>query len=188
MQRLDKPQESPTSRVEAKTQYAPYFSERSATSPQRTTQFEDSELFGDMQGTNMSGFLQIKDVEGTVVKVPKVFTSDVIGIVDDWRSKYAVFPHAAHESPTAEQSPLWRPRSVEKRTLPSGKEYEVEVPLPTDSHHKQKQILNEIGYRMSWQRRQEFCDSKSDPQQPRVMFLQRSCEYTRFTFGPTEPS
>ena len=137
-------------------------------------QFEDSELFGDMHGTNMSGFLQIKDVEGPVVKVPKVFTSDVIGIVDDWRSKYAVFPHANQENPADEQSPLERPRSAEKITLANGKEYEVQVPQPTGSQHKQEQILNEIGYRMSWQRRQEFCDSKSDPQQPRVMFLQRS--------------
>ena len=124
----------------------------------------------------MTGFLQIKDVEGTVVKVPKVFTSDVIGIVDDWRSKYAVFPHAGQENATAETSPEWRPKSVEKLALPSGKEYEVEVPQSTDSQHRRKHLLNEIGYRMSWQRRQEFCDSKSEPQQPRVMFLQRSCK------------
>ena len=154
--------------------YAPYFSERTDPSKQQGSHFDDSELFGDMHGTNMAGFLQIKDIEGTVVKVPKVFTSDVLGIVDDWRAKYAVYPHTTSEGSTVEQSPMWRPKSVEKLTLPSGKEYEIEVPQPTEEQQKKQQILNEIGYRMSWQRRQEFCDSKSDPQQPRVMFLQRA--------------
>lgn len=176
LQRLDKAYKPNVTQLQSGTQYAPYFSERSATSPPHVAHFEDSELFGDMQGTNMAGFLQIKDIEGTMVKVPKVFTSDVIGIVDDWRSKYAVFPHASQENATAEQSPQYRPKSVEKLALSNGREYEVEVPQSTDNQHRQKQILNEIGYRMSWQRRQEFCDSKSDPQQPRVMFLQRSCE------------
>ena len=124
----------------------------------------------------MPAYLPLKDMEGIQVKIPKDFTQDVDGIVDDWRSKYAVFPRATHEDFGGDQSPLWRARFVEKVTLPSGKEYEVEIPQASSSEHHQKQVINELGFRMSWQRRQEFCDSKADPQQPRVMFLQRSRE------------
>ena len=143
-------------------------------SPKQNANFTDLDLFGNVQGMNMPTYLPVKDVEGIQVKIPKVFTQDVDGIVDDWRSKYAVFPQASHEDFGGDQSPLWRARSTEKITLPNGKEFEVEIPQASGTEHQQKQLLNEIGYRMSWQRRQEFCDSKADPQLPRTMFLQRS--------------
>lgn len=162
--------------------------------------FDDRALFGDIASLRSSNAQQIIDCEQNRVRVPRHLTLDVAGITPDWRSKYALFPRSnvlrsptnttsspqasdAEEEDAEEQDVSASAAPLERTRVPvrlmNGFEADLDVPKITKSRRRRERILNEMGFRMSWERVREFSTPNREPQIPKIMFLQRASKRAR---------
>ena len=149
-------------------------------------------LFGDLPEGKRRKFILVEDQQQNKRVRVKVTLNQVNmkEIPDSYRKGNSVFPRSyfateMEESPDASKNRRFYngddddddaaddgepviSRTLVPVPLPDGAEGDVSVPRISRSKHNKEEILNDLGYRMSWSQSRTFAS--------RHLFLQRSCE------------